>query len=68
MILLDEGIYDGHCACLLPGGGVLVTGDALVTAHPTSRGRGPQLLPGHGPVHQDSAKEAVRTARENAAG
>ncbi|WP_030186622.1 MBL fold metallo-hydrolase [Streptomyces violaceorubidus] len=35
----------GHCAYLLPDQGILVTGDALVTAHPTSRIQGPQLLP-----------------------
>ncbi|MEU6290959.1 MBL fold metallo-hydrolase [Streptomyces sp. NPDC046988] len=35
----------GHCAYLLPGQGVLVTGDALVTGHPTSRTTGAQLLP-----------------------
>ncbi|MFH8625881.1 MBL fold metallo-hydrolase [Streptomyces vietnamensis] len=35
----------GHCAYVLADSGVLVTGDALVTAHPTSRTSGPQLLP-----------------------
>ncbi|MFI6874534.1 MBL fold metallo-hydrolase [Streptomyces sp. NPDC050400] len=35
----------GHCAYHLPAHGILVTGDALVTAHPTSRIQGPQLLP-----------------------
>ncbi|MFF3606851.1 MBL fold metallo-hydrolase [Streptomyces sp. NPDC002463] len=35
----------GHCAYALADTGVLVTGDALVTAHPTSRISGPQLLP-----------------------
>ncbi|MET8564535.1 MBL fold metallo-hydrolase [Streptomyces flaveolus] len=40
------GHTDGHCAYLLPGTGLLVSGDALVTAHPTSRASGPQLLPG----------------------
>ncbi|GLW66941.1 MBL fold metallo-hydrolase [Actinomadura rubrobrunea] len=39
------GHTDGHCAYHLPEAGVLITGDALVTAHPTSRTRGPQLLP-----------------------
>ncbi|MET8829286.1 MBL fold metallo-hydrolase [Streptomyces sp. NPDC004610] len=36
----------GHCAFALPGSGAVISGDALVTAHPTSRLRGPQLLPG----------------------
>ncbi|MFL6057117.1 MAG: MBL fold metallo-hydrolase [Actinoallomurus sp.] len=39
------GHTDGHCAYHLPEAGVLITGDALVSAHPTSRTRGPQLLP-----------------------
>jgi len=87
------GHTKGHSAYHLPGSGILVTGDALVTAHPTSRISGPQLLPdmfhtdraraldslaviegldagivlpGHGPVHHGSAKEAAQTAREHA--
>jgi glyoxylase-like metal-dependent hydrolase (beta-lactamase superfamily II) len=39
------GHTDGHCAYHLPGTGVLVSGDALVSGHPTSRTEGPQLLP-----------------------
>ncbi|MFJ2605622.1 MBL fold metallo-hydrolase [Streptomyces sp. NPDC091279] len=39
------GHTDGHAAFHLPGAGVVVSGDALVTGHPTSRVRGPQLLP-----------------------
>ncbi|MGX1128397.1 glyoxylase-like metal-dependent hydrolase (beta-lactamase superfamily II) [Streptomyces glaucescens] len=35
----------GHCAYHLPGAGVLISGDALVSGHPTSRAKGPQLLP-----------------------
>ncbi|MGP4012964.1 MBL fold metallo-hydrolase [Streptomyces sp. 4N124] len=89
------GHTKGHCAYHLPDSGILITGDALVTAHPTSRISGPQLLPdmfhtdraraldslaliegleaglilpGHGPVHYGSAKEAALTAREYAAG
>ncbi|MFC9914325.1 MBL fold metallo-hydrolase [Streptomyces sp. NPDC059862] len=88
------GHTKGHCAYHLPGSGILITGDALVTAHPASRINGPQLLPdmfhtdraraldslavlegldaglilpGHGPVHRGSAKEAALTAREHAA-
>ncbi|MFJ4167839.1 MBL fold metallo-hydrolase [Microbacterium sp. NPDC089698] len=34
----------GHTGFLLPSAGVLIVGDALVTAHPTSRTNGPQLL------------------------
>ncbi|MFC3349153.1 MBL fold metallo-hydrolase [Streptomyces echinoruber] len=40
------GHTDGHVAFHLPRAGVVVSGDALVTGHPTSRRRGPQLLPG----------------------
>ncbi|MCX3290696.1 MBL fold metallo-hydrolase [Streptomyces sp. NEAU-H22] len=39
------GHTDGHCAYHLPGTGVLISGDALVSGHPTSRFEGPQLLP-----------------------
>ncbi|MFE7128394.1 MBL fold metallo-hydrolase [Streptomyces sp. NPDC057617] len=35
----------GHCAYALPGAGILISGDALVSGHPTSRTKGPQLLP-----------------------
>ncbi|MGW5782217.1 MBL fold metallo-hydrolase [Streptomyces sp. NPDC003863] len=35
----------GHCAHVLAGSGFLVTGDALVTVHPTSWIDGPQLPP-----------------------
>jgi glyoxylase-like metal-dependent hydrolase (beta-lactamase superfamily II) len=39
------GHTDGHCAYHVPGTGVLISGDALVSGHPTSRVEGPQLLP-----------------------
>ncbi|MEU6146783.1 MBL fold metallo-hydrolase [Streptomyces sp. NPDC047081] len=39
------GHTDGHVAFHLPDAGVLISGDALVTGHPTSRVHGPQLLP-----------------------
>ncbi|WP_369269051.1 MBL fold metallo-hydrolase [Streptomyces sp. R11] len=39
------GHTDGHCAYHLPGAGVVVSGDALVSGHSTSRIKGPQLLP-----------------------
>ncbi|MFI6339332.1 MBL fold metallo-hydrolase [Streptomyces sp. NPDC050535] len=35
----------GHCVFHLPDAGVTISGDALVSGHPTSRLRGPQLLP-----------------------
>ena len=39
------GHTDGHCAFHLPDAGVVISGDALVSGHPTSRLKGPQLLP-----------------------
>ncbi|MET7511875.1 MBL fold metallo-hydrolase [Streptomyces sp. NPDC005480] len=48
------GHTQGHAAYYLPASGILVTGDALVTAHPTSRIAGPQLLPGM--FHGDRAR------------
>ncbi|MGI5119498.1 MBL fold metallo-hydrolase [Marinactinospora thermotolerans] len=39
------GHTSGHCAYHLPAVGALVTGDTLVSAHPTSRLRGGQCLP-----------------------
>ncbi|MFG3145090.1 MBL fold metallo-hydrolase [Streptomyces sp. NPDC048243] len=38
------GHTPGHCVYHLPDAGVLISGDALVSGHPTSRARGPQLL------------------------
>jgi glyoxylase-like metal-dependent hydrolase (beta-lactamase superfamily II) len=35
----------GHCAFHLPDVGVVVSGDGLVSGHPTARAKGPQLLP-----------------------
>ncbi|OQD55004.1 MBL fold metallo-hydrolase [Streptomyces phaeoluteigriseus] len=40
------GHTDGHTVFHLPDAGFLVSGDALVSGHATSRVRGPQLLPG----------------------
>ena len=47
----------GHLGFLLPEHGVLVTGDALITGHPTSGQAGPQLLPEmfHGDVNRARA-------------
>lgn len=91
--LHTPGHTDGHCAFHLPDAGVVITGDALVSGHPTSRLKGPQLLPdmfhheraravasldvferldgdlllpGHGPVHRGSVKDAALQARERA--
>ncbi|MEU8979253.1 MBL fold metallo-hydrolase [Streptomyces sp. NPDC048309] len=39
------GHTPGHCVYHLPEAGIVISGDALVSGHPTSRVRGPQLLP-----------------------
>lgn len=39
------GHTTGHCVYHLPDAGIVISGDALVSGHPTSRIRGPQLLP-----------------------
>jgi glyoxylase-like metal-dependent hydrolase (beta-lactamase superfamily II) len=39
------GHTSGHCAFHLPERGVLITGDALITAHPVARSAGPQMCP-----------------------
>jgi glyoxylase-like metal-dependent hydrolase (beta-lactamase superfamily II) len=39
------GHTTGHCAFHLPDRGVLLAGDAFMTAHATARSAGPQLLP-----------------------
>lgn len=40
-----HGHTSGHTAFHLPAVGAVLTGDALVTAHPVSRRAGPQVLP-----------------------
>jgi glyoxylase-like metal-dependent hydrolase (beta-lactamase superfamily II) len=44
MAIPTPGHTGGHCSYVVDG--VLVSGDALVTAHPVSKLQGPQLLPG----------------------
>ncbi|MFF3936855.1 MBL fold metallo-hydrolase [Streptomyces phaeofaciens] len=87
------GHTSGHAVFHLPDAGIVVSGDALVSGHRTSRVRGPQLLPdmfhheraralasldviagltadtllpGHGPVHHGSVREAAHRAKEAA--
>ncbi|MGV9234376.1 MBL fold metallo-hydrolase [Streptomyces nigra] len=87
------GHTDGHSAYHLPQAGVVISGDALATGHPTSRIEGPQLLPemfdrdrtralasldvfekldgdvllpGHGPAHTGTVRDAALQARERA--
>ena len=53
-----HGHTSGHTAFHLPRAGVVLTGEALVTGHPTSARRGPQLLPAF--FHHDTER-AVAT-------
>ncbi|MFJ5042547.1 MULTISPECIES: MBL fold metallo-hydrolase [Streptomyces] len=48
------GHTDGHCVFHLPGAGVVISGDALVSGHAISRIEGPQLLPDL--FHHDRAR------------
>lgn len=49
----------GHSGYRLPAHGVLIAGDALVTAHPTSPLHGPQLLPSVFHGSPAAAREAL---------
>lgn len=51
------GHTPGHNGYLLPEHGVLITGDAIITDHPTTTVTGPQILP---PMWHTDAREAVR--------
>ncbi|MEU8742597.1 MBL fold metallo-hydrolase [Streptomyces parvulus] len=48
------GHTDGHCVFHLPGAGVVISGDALVSGHAISWIEGPQLLPDL--FHHDRAR------------
>lgn len=52
-----RGHTPGHTVFHLPDRGVVISGDALVTGHPTSRSAGPQLLV---PWFDDDRVETVR--------
>ena len=55
------GHTTGHTSYLLPDLGVLISGDALVTAHPTFNGVGPRLLSSDYTHDQDSAARSLET-------
>lgn len=57
--LPTPGHTSGHCSYLVDG--VLVAGDALVTGHPVSRIRGPQLLPSVANHDQAQCVESLST-------
>ncbi|MEU6578235.1 MBL fold metallo-hydrolase [Streptomyces sp. NPDC046805] len=48
------GHTDGHAVYHLPDAGIVISGDALVSGHATSRVKGPQLLPDM--FHHDRAR------------
>ncbi|MFD4366876.1 MBL fold metallo-hydrolase [Rhodococcus sp. NPDC058521] len=52
------GHTSGHCGYHLPSAGAVVTGDALVTGHGTSRITGPQLLL---PMYHHDRAETLRS-------
>ena len=54
------GHTGGHCAYHLPDAGVLISGDALVSGHPTSRTRGPHLLPAMFHTARAAALDSLR--------
>lgn len=58
------GHTSGHTSYLLPDVGVVVTGDALVSGHPTLNGLGPRLLPAFFTHDQRSAVASLHTLRE----
>ncbi|MFC7673606.1 MBL fold metallo-hydrolase [Mycolicibacterium sp. GCM10028919] len=57
MAIPTPGHTGGHCSYVVDG--VLVSGDALVTGHPVSKDRGPQLLPGLFNHDQDSCVRSL---------
>lgn len=57
MAIPTPGHTGGHCSYLVDG--VLVSGDALVTGHPVSTRRGPQLLPGMFNHDQDACLRSL---------
>ncbi len=54
------GHTSGHCTYLVPGQGVLLVGDALVTGHPMSPVSGPQLIPAVFNHDHDRARASLR--------
>ncbi|MFI9392775.1 MBL fold metallo-hydrolase [Streptomyces bauhiniae] len=54
------GHTDGHCVYHLPEAGVVISGDALITGHATSRARGPQML--HGFFHHETDRAVTSLA------
>ncbi|MBV9337809.1 MAG: MBL fold metallo-hydrolase [Solirubrobacterales bacterium] len=62
--IASPGHTSGHCSFLLPHAGVLITGDALVTAHPLFNGVGPRLLPADWSHDQTEAINSLGAFRD----
>lgn len=60
----SPGHTSGHCSFLLPSVGVLVSGDALVTAHPLFNGVRPRLLPADWSHDQNEAIDSLAAFRD----
>lgn len=61
--IATPGHTSGHCSYLLPNAGALISGDALVTAHPLFSGVGPRLLPCGWSHDQDEAIDSLSELR-----
>ena len=59
--LHTPGHTAGHCCYVLPQAGILISGDALVSGHPTSPLQGPQLLPAMFDTDRERALASLRT-------
>lgn len=60
VVLACPGHTPGHCAYQLADHDIVITGDALITAHPTSKLLGPQLLPD---MFDHDRAQTIRTLR-----
>ncbi|WP_419817845.1 MBL fold metallo-hydrolase [Glaciibacter flavus] len=62
--IATPGHTDGHTSYHLPSVGGVVTGDALVSGHPTLKGLGPRLLPGGFTHDPEQAVKSLHVLRE----
>ncbi|MGN6576698.1 MAG: MBL fold metallo-hydrolase [Nocardioides sp.] len=62
-VVHTPGHTSGHCALHLPDRGVLLAGDALMTAHALVRVPGPQLLPDFFNTDTDQARASLERLR-----
>ena len=62
--IATPGHTSGHTSYLLPGVGAVISGDALVSAHPTLNGVGPRLLPADFTHDQRTAIRSLDVLRQ----